>query len=148
MNRRVRSPRRAERGAALLVALVLVLVGTLLGISVLESSGTETRLLTNDAARQRTFRAAESASERALLAVDAGTLTPGTVLPVTVDSVDVQITVEATARLEGVGHLLGSSIGMFQNRLYGIEATASVEDLGARRTISQGAARRAPVTRY
>lgn len=137
-------PPRHERGAALLVALMLVLLSTALGVSVLQTSGVEARLVANEAFRQGAFRAAEAAAERALLDIDSGVLLEGAGTEVAVDSVDDRVAVTAEARLDGVEHMINSSIGLFQNRLYAVSATAEISAVDARRTIVQGAARRAP----
>ena len=137
-------PPRGERGAALLVALVLVLLSTVLGVTVMQTSGVETRLVANEAFRQGAFRAAEAAAERALLDLDSGTLAEGVGTGVAVDSVDDRVAVTAEARLDGVEHMINSSTGLFQSRLYAVSATAEIAAVDARRTVVQGAARRAP----
>ena len=145
-------PRRAarERGAALLVALVLVLVSTLLGLSVMESSGVETRLVANEAVRQHAFNAAEAASEQALMAVDPAALSGTGASSVIADSVDERIAVTAEVRFEGTAQTLGFSAGRFVDMLYAVQATATVgppDAIEARRVVVQGAGYRVPAVR-
>ena len=139
--------RRRERGAALLVALVLVLVSTMLGISAMRTSNVETLLVANEGFRQSAFRAAEAAAEQALAEVDAGSLVGGSTSSVDAVSVDERVSVSVDARLESIEHMLDNSFGLFENRLYSVSATATVGAIDARRTVIQGAAHRAPAQR-
>lgn len=131
---------RDERGAALVIALVLVLVGTLVGIAAMETSGIETRLVANEGFRLSAFRAAESAAERGLFDVDPGTLpedAPVTLVPTVVDP---RVSVALIARAQGQSLKLGFSSRVLVNTLYTIEATATIDAVDARRTVVQGAA--------
>jgi len=130
---------RREGGAALLVAMVLVLVSTLIGVSVMEGSGIETRLVTNGAIRQSAFHAAEAASERALLAVDAGQLTAGPCEDLDTPSVDTRVAIDARACHEGFIVPLGYSTGRFKHLLYAVSAEAATGTPATRRTVTQGA---------
>lgn len=57
-----------EDGAALLVAMVILFMITVLGISSMQSSSVETQLATNTLVKETTFQSAESATD-AILAV-------------------------------------------------------------------------------
>ena len=131
--------RRREGGAALLVALVLVLVGTLLGVSVMEASGTEARLVDNERYREAAFRAAEAASGGAVDCDQLTTLAGATgAQSATVTSVDTNVSVDASVRLDGVGHVTGFSIGTFQNYLLSGTADATIDGVDAARRVRQG----------
>ena len=145
--RRAGAGRRHQRGAALVVALVLVLVATLLGVSAVRTSNVEAMLVANEGFRQSAFRAAEAAVESELPNVDAGALVSDAPETLSVTSVDARVNVAAEARFEGIGPVLNFSYGLFQNRLYAVSATATIDGVGARRTVVQGAARRAPLNR-
>ena len=132
--------RRGERGAALVVALVLVLVGTLVGLSAMETSTIETRLVANEGFRQSAFRAAESAAERALFDVDAGTLPEDAAVALTPSSTDARVTLDVRARAQGQSLRLGTSARVLVDTLYTVEATATIDAVDTRRTVVQGAA--------
>lgn len=135
-----RAPAR-ERGAALLIAMVLVLISTLVGISVMESSGVETRLVANETYRQTVFNTAEAVAERAFNAVDAATLpVDGSIQAQIADNVDDRVDVTAEARLESVEIAVGFSSDRFQSVRYRVSATAAVPAVNATRTIHLGAA--------
>ncbi len=55
-----------ERGAALLVAMVILFMITVLGISAMQSSSVETQLSTNTLAKETTFQSAESSTDAIL----------------------------------------------------------------------------------
>jgi|GEM_PF-1469599 len=134
-----------ERGAALVVALVLVFVSSLLGLSAMETSGVETRLVVNESLRQSTFVAADGVAERAWRLVDAGTLTDdGALQSLVARSVDPRVDVDAEARLESIENAFGFSTQLFVERRYRVSATAEVPGAGAIRTIHVGASRLAP----
>ncbi|NLO79456.1 MAG: pilus assembly protein [Xanthomonadaceae bacterium] len=65
MMRQLRSPRRAQRGTALIVSLVLLLVLTILGISSMRTSGLQERMAGNLHDAHLAFQAAEAALREA-----------------------------------------------------------------------------------
>lgn len=133
-----------QDGAALVVALILVLVSTLLGVSVMESSTIEVQLANNEEFRESVFRTAEAASEAALDTLDVTTvLAAGGSATPAIDSIDSRVAVSTEQRIEGLAHVVGSSFGTFQNYLVSSSATARVDALGARRTVTQGESIRA-----
>ena len=136
---RRRAP-RGERGAALVIALVLVLVGTLVGLSAMETSTVETRLVANEGFRQSAFRAAESAAERALFAVDVGALPENAAVELAPASTDPRVTLVVNARAQGQSLRIGTSSRVLVNTLYTVEATATIDAVDTRRSIVQGAA--------
>jgi len=68
---------KSQSGSALFVALILVVVSTLIGITALESSGVEVQLVNNDLYREVSFRAAESGGDRLLTDTNATSLISG-----------------------------------------------------------------------
>lgn len=60
------SPQRGQRGAALVIGLVLLLILTVLGVSGLGTATTEVRLADNKKQREFAFQAAESAVNEAI----------------------------------------------------------------------------------
>ena len=136
------APRR-ERGAALFIVLVLVLVGSLLGVSAMESSSTETQLVNNERYRESAFRVAEAAARSAALAADIDALagTSGA-QDASVTSVDPNIAVAATTRFEGVRPVTGFSFGTFNDYLLSATAEARIDGVDTVRRVRQGVARR------
>lgn len=55
-----------QQGAALLIAMVILFMITMLGISVMQSSSVETQLATNTLAKETTFQSAESSTDAIL----------------------------------------------------------------------------------
>lgn len=132
-----------ERGAALFVVLVLVLVGSLLGVSAMESSSTEALLVNNERYRESAFRAAEAAAGQAVRAVDlTAAVGASGDQAATVASVDPRVAVEASTRFEGVRPLTGFSFGTFNDYLLSAEAEARIDGVGTVRRVRQGVARR------
>ncbi len=140
------APQR-QSGAALAVALVLILVSGLLGVSVMESSTLETRLAVNDQARESAFRAAEASVGRLLTSANVALLVAGDTDDITVpSSVDTRVRVVAVPAVTDVGPVYNSSLGLFQNYLVSGTAKATAADGVTRRVVTQGAAQRAPMT--
>lgn len=136
---------RHESGAALVVALVLILVSALLGVSVMESSTLETRLVANDQARESVFRVAEASAGRLLTPANISLLLAGDEIAAAT-SVDDRASVTVVPQVVDVGPVYNSSIGLFQNYLVSTTATAIATDGVTRRVVTQGAAQRAPAT--
>ncbi|MEM6640265.1 MAG: PilX N-terminal domain-containing pilus assembly protein [Pseudomonadota bacterium] len=130
------SPPRRQRGAALVVGLVLLLVLTLLGVSGLGTATTEVRLADNKKQRELSIQAAESAVNEAILtggriAIDTSVVENQTVRSdyvVEIDHIDADgsvaeanVNVTVQTRFRGVGDVPANStfsrayeIGTFQ----------------------------------
>lgn len=129
-----------QRGSALLVSLVLVLVSSLIGISVMQTSGVETQLVASESQRQRVFIAAETVAERAFVDVDPVDLTDdGLAVAQSVLSADSAVEATTEARLESIELAVGFSAKRFQAVRYRISVDAAIENVGARRTVHLGA---------
>jgi type IV pilus assembly protein PilX len=70
---------RRERGAALVIGLILLLILTILAVSGVVTSTSELRMVANQQQQERAFQAAEVAIERALTTSIASTSTTTTV---------------------------------------------------------------------
>lgn len=134
-----------ESGAALVVALILVLVSTLMGVSAMQVSDVENKLVNNDKFRQVTFRAAEAASEQlftmdnlVILANDA------TATVASSSSVDGRVTVAAQLKPFGEGPAAGYSLGGqngFSSMKFVANATATLPAVDSSSTVVQGVQR-------
>lgn len=130
-----------QQGAALVIALILVLVSTLLGISILETSGTGVHLAANEQFNESVFRTAEAAANDALETADVSALDGESgSTTATVTSVDSRVTVQASHRINGLSLRAGDSLDLFQNYQISGQATATIDAVSARRTVIQGAA--------
>lgn len=83
---RPRTPRGRERGAALAVGLILLLVLTVLAVSGVVTSTFQLRSVANQQQQERAFQAAEVGIERALAAPVASTSAPTVVARTAVDT--------------------------------------------------------------
>ena len=139
MNRR--SP--PQRGNALITALVLISVSSLLGVATLRSSRFEVQISAAENAREAIFRSAEAAATAAINSVDAGNL-PADDTPVEVPSLEIEpgISVVSHVRYDGMVPIINSSVGLFAARLYSVESSATVTTIGAESAVRQGGAHR------
>jgi len=134
-----------ESGAALVIALILVLVSTLLGISGMETSSIETRLANNEAFREATFRVAELQADQALESmdiaakIDAGGATETMELRHN-DNTNVKI----ESRMDGFAPLVNASLTKFRTVKVSVMATAKIDSVNTSRTVAQGASQRVP----
>lgn len=134
-----------EEGAALLVALVLVLVSTLLGVSAMQNSDIESQLTSNTKFQQTSFRAAEAAADQLLTIENIVLLANNPDTPVSsTDSINDVVGVTATFKALGVGPATGYSLGGsngFQMLKYIAEATASIAAVDSTNSVVQGVER-------
>ena len=101
-----------ESGTALVVALILVLISTVMGASAMQTSIMENKLADNEQYRQVAFRAAEAASEQLLTMSNLVTLANDTSSSVqSTDSVDTNVAVNAEFRALGDSPAIGYSLG-------------------------------------
>ena len=136
---------RRESGAALVVALILVLVSTLMGVSAMQVSDVENKLVNNNKFRQVAFRAAEAASEQLFTMNNLITLANDTTATVeSTSSVDGRVTVAASLRPFGEGPAAGYSLGGqngFSSMKFVSNATATLAAVDSSSTVVQGVQR-------
>lgn len=136
---------RREGGAALVVALVLVLVSALLGVSAMQSSEIDTQLANNTRFQQTTFRVAEAAADRLLTLDNIITVAndSATVLESTV-SINDKATVVSTFKAFGDGPATGFSLGGqngFRSLKFVAMATASIDAVDSESAVVEGVER-------
>jgi len=152
----MRSSQATQRGGALMVAMIMLFMLSVMGISVMQSSTLERQMVTNAIQGRTVFQAAESTTEQALndpanltaaFASDAGSIDIDLDLRVGDDGrTTSEIGMSATATLTyiGSGVVEGSSIGIFQGLRFDAEGVSRFEDGSASASVAQGAVRRVP----
>lgn len=75
-NLRLLATQRYQRGAALIIGLVLLMVLTILGISTMRTASLELLMAGNAQFKENAFQLAESGIENLLAQIDAGALAP------------------------------------------------------------------------
>ncbi len=144
----------AQQGGALLVAMVMIFMLSIMGASVMRSSTLEKRMATNAIQSSATFQAAESASNLALnrpvnltAAYSAG-LNEDVVLPI--DEVQDDIGLESRSVLEWVGtgaapgYSLGEGTSGFEGLYYVSTGVSAIDAARSQSTVEQGAYRIVP----
>lgn len=148
MNRHLRIKTK-QRGAVLLVSLLLLLVTTFVGFSAMETSNLEAKMATSRELKELTFQAAETVIERTLLnqALIRSTYTVGLsggTWPTHSESFshDTDLTGDVEVRYAGLAASEGDSIvegsGGFRKFNYEIEATAGRANTNITSTHTQG----------
>ena len=136
---------KSESGAALVVALILVLVSTLMGVSAMQVSDVENKLVNNNKFRQVAFRAAEAASEQLFTMTNLVTLAnDATAVVESTSSVDGRVTVAAQLKPFGEGPAAGYSLGGqngFSSMKFVSNATATLDAVDSSSTVVQGVQR-------
>jgi len=121
---RYNPPLRAERGAALVTALLLLVILTILGISGIVTATLELQMAGNTQYQERAFQAAEHAIEVAMISPDLSTLntitapgapacSPNCAVPESGDAFDYQVYYDTTAGgtpVIGGGYSLGAGL--------------------------------------
>ena len=143
-----------QRGGALLVAMVMIFMLSIMGASVMRSSTLEKRMATNAIQSSATFQAAESASNLALnrplnlsVAYSAG-LNEEVILPI--DEVQDDIGLESRSVLEWVrtgaapGYSLGEGTSGFEGLYYVSTGVSAIDAARSQSTVEQGAYRIVP----
>ena len=143
-----------QRGGALLVAMVMIFMLSIMGASVMRSSTLEKRMATNAIQSSATFQAAESASNLALnkpvnmtTAYTAG-LNKNVVLAI--DEVQADIGLESRSVLEWVGtgaapgYSLGEGTSGFEGLYYVSTGVSAIDAAHSQSTVEQGAYRIVP----
>ncbi|ASJ72394.1 pilus assembly PilX family protein [Granulosicoccus antarcticus] len=143
-----------QRGAALLVAMVMIFMLSIMGASVMRSSTLEKRMASNAIQTATTFQAAESASNLALN--KSSYLTRAYVagvneeLVLDIDGVRSDIGLESRSVLEwvGTGAAPGYSMGVgtsgFEGLYYVSTGVSAIEAVRSQSTVEQGAYRIVP----
>lgn len=136
---------RTQKGSVLLVALILVLVSALLGVSAMQSSNLESQLTNNVRFEQTTFRTAEAAVESLLTTDNIFFLASNQDDTVnSTQSIEPAVQVEAYFELLGVAPAIGYSLGGtngFQNIKFKATSVASVESVNSAKKIIVGVKR-------
>ncbi|MEE9320317.1 MAG: PilX N-terminal domain-containing pilus assembly protein [Granulosicoccus sp.] len=145
-------PHNAQRGAALLVAMVMIFMLSVLGVSAMRGSTIERRMATNSIQTQTNFQAAESSSEIGLndsTNLENAYEANGTI--VTVDT-DLQHAMGSDSEVQlqyiGEGIAEGFSTGSGSNKFMALRFEArglsNADTVRARSEILQGANRVVP----
>jgi len=133
-----------QSGASLVVALVLISVSTLVGVSVMRSSNLGTQLVNNDKFQQLTFRAAESSASPVATEANIALLSQNnsTDCIASVESVDAKITVGAQLCPYGFGiaegYRIGEGIPSFQMSHFSVVTDATLEGVNTKTSLIQG----------
>jgi len=154
----------AQRGGALLVALILILMLSLMGIASMRGSTLERQMANNSIQTATTFQGAESASEMAINneanltdainiadieAVNKGDIDLSDTITVNIDlKQDIGMQSEVVMQYVGDGPAYGYSAGIggsnFVAYRFEIEAGAKIPAVRSRAYVTQGAYRIAP----
>ena len=141
-------PPRTQRGAALLVAMVMIFMLSIMGVSVMRSSSLEKRMATNAVQASATLQAAESVTEQMLndsVVLQQAASNILDIVPVTTTAVRDDVTVETTAEIVyiGDGPAFGFSSDFMTLRLIA-QGDSQLPAARTRSIIRQGAARVVP----
>ena len=138
----------SERGSALMIALILLLVGAIMGVTAMQSSSMEFTMASNTIQSKIVHQAAESATELALnstdnlgLSYDAG-MDGEYETALDLDNFP-KVTGSANIRYVGSGMVPGSSAGVFEGLRFEVYGTANIVN-EARAGVTQGAVRVVP----
>jgi len=145
----------SQRGSALMLALVMIFMLSLMGVSAMRGSTLEKRMATNAIQTQATFQAAESASDLALNARENLTLAyqegrNNELVLDDIEEVNTTIGLDSRSTLEYVGETLASgwSTGVgtqsFEGLLFIASGVSAIPAVRSQSTVEQGAYRIAP----
>ena len=136
--------KKDQSGASLVVALVLISVSTLVGVSVLANSNVGTTMVTSDKFRVLTSQAAESAYKPVAGVDNIALLTASSSAACITsnDSVDAKITVTTEFCPFGFGvaegFRLGEGIPSFQMSHFSVDTESTLDDVNTKSAIFQG----------
>jgi len=142
-----------QRGAALLVALVMIFMMTVLGLTAMRESSLEKRMTTNSVHKSSTFQTAESATD--LIINDSNNLAaayaqPGQTVSMTLPSPSNQeMSLTGTIEYTGLGPPIGFSWGKtggggFQALRYRVEGESQIVNVQSSSKVRQGSYRTVP----
>ena len=135
-----------QQGTTLLVALIILVVITLIGVTAMKNANIDEQMASNLYQKNLTFQASESAVESTindstLIQQAINSNTPVT-QAVTVPIPNTTATVSYSA--VGSGLAVGSSANLFSGTRFMITATGEIPDLNARTVTVHGVVRLAP----
>ena len=140
-----------QSGTALLVAMVMIFMMSVLGITAMRESSLEKRMTTNSVHKSTTFQTAESATDIALNSpekLSAAFNDNGTIHDIPLPaSINNEMESKAQLRFVGSGPPVGFSLGTgggFQALRFVAEGTASIDAVQSSSTVHQGAYRTVP----
>lgn len=143
-----------ERGIAMLMALVVISLLSIVGVSAMRGSTLERQLVSNAVQARDVFQAAESANEAALNAPQTLSDTfnaPDQVLVLDADiRAEIGLESQSTVRFVGEGNATGASLNAMQGAnsfdalRFVAEGVAKIDSIHASRRIDQGATRIVP----
>ena len=138
----------SERGSALMIALILLLVGAIMGVTAMQSSSMEFTMASNTIQSKVVHQAAESATELALNSTDNLSLSYDEGMDGEYETaLDLEnfpkLTGSANIRYVGSGMVPGSSAGVFEGLRFEVYGTANIVN-EARAGVTQGAVRIVP----
>ncbi len=141
---------RRERGAALVVGMILLLVLTLLAVSGMNTASTELVMAGNEQYQENAFQAAETGIEQAMLngAFNPGTAIesfPATDVPGTSDTHTVNITPQPQPNFSH-GPMWGNSLSSFSTYHFEIESQGQSAVRNATTIHTQGVVQIAPAS--
>lgn len=141
---------KQQRGTALLVAMVLIFMMTVMGMSALRESSLEKRMTTNAVHKSIVFQVAESTASQVsenpdnlLQALNAN----GDLVETTVDTTDKGIQVSGQARYLGQSNVSGFSLGNnggFQSLAFEIRGESRLDEAQVTSKVYQGIVRLVP----
>lgn len=137
-----------ERGAALMVAMVMIFMLSVMGISAMRTSTLEKRMTTNAIQSSTTLQAAESATEQMLNSTEilrAAAEKRDTIMRVETDVVRADIGLTSNSEIVYVGD--GPAFGYssdFMTLRYVAQGDSQIADVRARSIVRQGAKRVVP----
>ena len=138
----------SERGSALMIALILLLVGAIMGVTAMQSSSMDFTMASNTIQSKVVHQAAESATELALNSTDNLSLSYDEGMDGQYETaLDLEnfpkVTGSANIRYVGSGMVPGSSAGVFEGLRFEVYGTANIVN-EARAGVTQGAVRVVP----
>jgi len=133
-----------QSGASLVVALVLISISTLVGVSVMRSSNLGTQLVNNDKYQLLTFRAAESSASPVATEANIALLSQdnSSACIASTESVDNNIAINAELCPYGFGvaegYRIGEGIPSFQMSHFSITTESTLDGVNATTSLFQG----------
>ncbi len=145
---------KREGGIALLMALVIITLLSVVGVSAMRGAFLERQLVSNAVQARDVFQAAESANEAALNSTQTLTETfnaPDQVLVLDAEiRTNIGLKSQSTVRFVGEGNATGASLNAMQGAnsfdalRFVVEGVARIDSVHASRRIDQGATRIVP----
>jgi len=147
--------RHSERGSALLVAMIMIFMLSVMGVSVMRSSTLENRMAVNAIQSSTTFQAAESAADLALndtsslaLTINNGKGKDPVILPIAAVRLDIGLESVSTLKYMGEGIAEGFSMGegasTFISHRFVARGVSAIPSVRSQSSVEQGAYRIAP----